>query len=83
MFMCARQYSYRLQGLNPAFAISFQLFYCLFRGNWAVWQYVWSNFLGPLVGSCLSVLFFELVLKKFLVIYNRKPQLGSSRINFK
>ena len=58
VLLCARQYSYRLQGLNPAFAISFQLFFCIFHGNWGVWAYIWSTFIGPFVGSGLAVLFF-------------------------
>ena len=55
---CARIYSYRLQGLNPGFAIAFQLFYCIKYGQWQVWEYVWSNFFGPFIGAAFAVVFF-------------------------
>lgn len=58
MLLCARQYSYRLQGLNPGFAIGFQLFYCIKYGHWNVWAYVWSDFFGPFIGAALAVIFF-------------------------
>lgn len=72
--MCARIYSYRLQGLNPGFAIAFQLFYCIKFGYWQVWAYVWSNFFGPFVGSVLAVAFFEFVYKKFLWYHLNRPR---------
>jgi glycerol uptake facilitator-like aquaporin len=58
ILMLAREYSYRSQGLNPAFAIAFEFFYTAKFNQWYLWKYVWATFFGPFVGSAIAVLFF-------------------------
>lgn len=37
ILMIAREYSYRSQGLNPAFAVAFEFFYTAFNNQWFLW----------------------------------------------
>lgn len=38
ILITAREESYRSQGLNPAFAIAFQLGYCIKNGQWQIFK---------------------------------------------
>lgn len=58
ILMIAREYSYRSQGLNPAFAVAFEFFYTAYTDSWYLWKYVWATFFGPFVGAVLAVVFF-------------------------
>mgnify|MGYP003477224114 FL=1 len=72
ILMLAREYSYRSQGLNPAFAVAFEFFYVAFNNQWFLFEYVWATFFGPFVGSALALLFFEFFYRKFIIIYKKR-----------
>lgn len=80
ILMLAREYSYRSQGLNPAFAIAFEFFYAANNNQWYLFQYVWATFFGPYVGSALAVLFFEFFYRKFIIIYKKRKEEDQSYI---
>jgi glycerol uptake facilitator-like aquaporin len=58
ILMLAREYSYRSQGLNPAFAVAFEFFFSAYNNKWYLFEYVWATFFGPFIGSALAVWFF-------------------------
>lgn len=72
ILMLAREYSYRSQGLNPAFAVGFEFFYTAFTNSWYLWKYVWATFFGPFIGAALAVLFFEFFYRKFIIIHKKR-----------
>jgi glycerol uptake facilitator-like aquaporin len=72
ILMLAREYSYRSQGLNPAFAFAFEFFYCAYNGQWFLFQYVWATFFGPFIGAALAVTFFEGFYRKFIIVYKKR-----------
>lgn len=72
ILICAREYSFRSQGLNPAFGIAFLFFYAANTGQWSLFRYEWAIFLGPFFGALVAWLFFEFFYRRFLLIYKER-----------
>lgn len=65
LYLIARGYSAKSNGVNPAFGLGYEVGWCLKYNRWDVFPMTYILVFGPFAGALLSVVLFELVLRPF------------------
>lgn len=56
-------------GINPAWSLTYQLVWGIYRDDFSPMTYCWTFIAGPVLGAFIAGLFFELVFRKFILAY--------------